>query len=207
MTGDPPADSPPAYTPNLGDPVQLQRQLDELAAALKQKNKGGLAISPYTLPGSIDAIRLSYVGLTQLEPTAREYGTPAYLHPNFSEPKPPPAYRNADYRLGMIAVGVFSFPGNTFLDMDCESSTHYDGESSGTTTISGYSEEYRAHQLLEYPLINLALEGDVILPEIPMGQIIDRLRLLKLQPTLDDNVGLRYVMGLSQYIVLLTLKL
>jgi len=78
-----PTDAPPAYTPNLRDPAQLRRQLDELDASLKEKNKGALSISPYTLPGSIDAIRLLYIGLTTLDLTAREYGTPTYLHPNF----------------------------------------------------------------------------------------------------------------------------
>jgi hypothetical protein len=73
----------------LRDPAQLRRQLDEFDASLKQKNKGALSISPYTLPGSIDAVRLLYIGLTTLDLTAREYGTPIYLHPNFSKPESP----------------------------------------------------------------------------------------------------------------------
>lgn len=205
LADNPPSNAPPAYSRNLGDPAQLQRQLDELEDALRQKTKGSLYILPYTLPGSIDAIRLLYIGLTQLDLTSREHGTPTYLHPNFSESESPPAYRNADHRLGMMAVGTYSYPGNTFLDMDCESSAYFDGKYPGTTTISGYSEEYRAYQLLQYPLLSLALEGNSVLPEIPMGKIVDRLRMLRLQPTLEDNTVLKDMLGLSQYIALLFL--
>ena len=197
-----PSDAPPAYTPNLSDPAQLRRQLDELGVELKRKNKGGLSVSPYTLPGSIDAIRLLYTGLTQLDLTPREYGTPTYLHPNFSESELVPVYHHADHRIGMMTVGTSSYPGNTFLDMDCESSAYYDGKNPGTSSISGYSEEYRAQQLLNYPLLNLQLEGDSVLPEIPMGNIVDRLRMLRLRPTLEDNTSLAEVLGLSQYVTL-----
>jgi len=103
----------------------------------------------------------------------------------------------------MMGVGTSSYPGNTFLDMDCESSAYFDGKYTGTTTISGYSEEYRAHQLLQYPLLSLALEGNSVLPEVPMGKIVDRLRMLRLQPTLEDNTVLKDMLGLSQYIALL----
>lgn len=98
----------------------------------------------------------------------------------------------------MMTVGTSSYPGNTFLDMDCESSAYYDGKNPGTSSISGYSEEYRAQQLLNYPLLNLQLEGDSVLPEIPMGNIVDRLRMLRLRPTLEDNTSLAEVLGLSQ---------
>jgi hypothetical protein len=198
-----PSNAPPAYSRNLSDPAQLQRQLDELEDALRQKTKGSLYILPYTLPGSIDAIRLLYIGLTQLDLTSREYGTPTYLHPKLSESELPLARRNADHRLGMMAVGTVSYPGNTFLDMDCESSAYFDGKYPGTTTISGYSEEYRTYQLSKYPLLNFALEGASVLPEIPMGKIVDRLRILRLQPTLEDNTVLKDMLGLSQYIALL----
>ena len=58
--------------------------MDELNAALREKNKGALSISPSTLPGNIDSIRLLYMGLAQTDLTAREYGTPTYLHPSHS---------------------------------------------------------------------------------------------------------------------------
>jgi hypothetical protein len=103
----------------------------------------------------------------------------------------------------MMSVESYSYPGSTFLDMDCESSAYCDGRNPGTTTISGYSEEYRAHQLLKYPLLSLALEGNSVLPEIPMGKIVDRLRMLRLQPTLEDSTALADMLGLSQYIALL----
>src|SRR5947207_13222632 len=99
-----------------------------------------------------------------------------------------------------MAVDTFSYPGNTFLDMDCESSGYYEGKLPGTVSISGYSEEYREHQLLIYPLLNLALEGTTILPLMPLDKIVDRIRLLQLQPTLEDNEALREILGMSQYV-------
>lgn len=59
--------------------------MEELNAILRQKNKGALSISPYTLPGNIDALRLLYIGLAQTDLTAREYGIPSYLHPSHSQ--------------------------------------------------------------------------------------------------------------------------
>lgn len=63
----------------------VEQKIRELEQALKVKNKGSLSIRPYTTAGSIDAIRLLYVGMTQNELTGRELGTPTYLHPNFGE--------------------------------------------------------------------------------------------------------------------------
>jgi hypothetical protein len=76
----------PAYTEDLGDPATYDQRLTDLETSLASKNKGGLSIRPYTLPGNIDAIQLVYVGLTQLELTPRELGTPSYLHPSFGKP-------------------------------------------------------------------------------------------------------------------------
>lgn len=59
--------------------------MEELNVILRQKNKGALSISPYTLPGNVDAIRLLYIGLAQTDLTAREYGIPTYLHPSYSQ--------------------------------------------------------------------------------------------------------------------------
>ncbi|KAH0559839.1 hypothetical protein GP486_003648, partial [Trichoglossum hirsutum] len=98
----------------------------------------------------------------------------------------------------LMALNTLDFPGNTFLDMDCESSGYYDGKLPGTVTISGYSEEYREHQLLIAPLLNVALRGTTIIPTMPLDKIVDRIRLLQGQPTLEDNEALRGILGLSQ---------
>ena len=99
-----------------------------------------------------------------------------------------------------MAVDTLSYPGNTFLDMDCESSGYYEGKIPGTVTVSGYSEEYREHQLLAAPLLNFALEGTAVLPAMPLDKIVERIRLLQRQPTLEDNGALREILGLSQYV-------
>lgn len=99
-----------------------------------------------------------------------------------------------------MAVNMLSYPGSTFLDMDCESSGYYDGKLPGTASISGYSEEYREDQLLGLPSLNISLEGTNTLPTIPMDKIVNRIRLLKGQPTLEDNEALKDILGLSQYV-------
>jgi hypothetical protein len=99
-----------------------------------------------------------------------------------------------------MAVDAISFPGNTFLDMDCESSSRYEGKIPGTTSISGYSEEYREHQLLRAPLLNLALESTETLPTMPLDKIVERMRAQQQVATLEDNVALRDILGLSQYV-------
>jgi hypothetical protein len=100
----------------------------------------------------------------------------------------------------MMVHNALSYPGSTFLDMDCESSGYYEGKLPGTVTISGYSEEYREHQLLAAPMLNFALEGATVLPAMPLDKIVDRIRLLQQQPTLEDNESLRGILGLSQYV-------
>jgi hypothetical protein len=94
-------------------------------------------------------------------------------------------------------VPAEDYPGNTFLDMDPESSPNYDGQLPGTTTVSGYSEEYRNSQLLIAPALSLQLEANVGLPIVPLTQIIARLQLLKILP-IEDNKGLLAFLGLSQ---------
>jgi hypothetical protein len=37
-------------------------------------------------------------------------------------------------------VDAISYPGNTWLDMDSESSAYYEGKLVGTVSVSGYSE-------------------------------------------------------------------
>lgn len=94
-------------------------------------------------------------------------------------------------------VDINKYPGNTFLDMDPESGSFYDGQLPGTTTVGGYSEEYRSHQLLLAPALNLHLEASVGLPTIPLSQIVTRLQTLKFA-RLEDDQGLVKFLGLSQ---------
>jgi hypothetical protein len=87
-----PSEPPPGYTPNFSstDPAirarsqeALAAQLNTLQSTLAIKNKGSLSIRPYTAAGGIDAVRLFYVGLTQMQLTPREIRAPIYLHPSF----------------------------------------------------------------------------------------------------------------------------
>lgn len=93
-----------------------------------------------------------------------------------------------------------SYPGNTWLDMDAETSAYYEGKLLGTVSISGYSEEYREHQLLIAPMLQLSLESTSTLPVIPLDKIVQRIQTLKISPTSEDNEGLRGLIGLSQYV-------
>ncbi|KAH8589023.1 hypothetical protein B0O99DRAFT_582254 [Bisporella sp. PMI_857] len=190
-----PADAPPGYTPSLNnaDPAvralsqqALQVQLTELQNKLKISNKGALSIRPYTAAGNIDCLRLFYLGMTQLELTARELSTPVYLHPIFN----------------YMHITAASYPGSTWLNIDCETSAYYEGKLPGTVSIGGYSEEYREHQLLIAPLLQLSLESATTLPVIPLNQIVQRLQTLQRNPTSEDNEGLRGFLGLSQLIAL-----
>jgi hypothetical protein len=80
---------PPGYSPNIAssDPsvrtLSLTTRLTQMMTSLASKTKGSLTIRPYTAPGSIDAVRLYYVGMTTLELTDRELGTLTFLHPSF----------------------------------------------------------------------------------------------------------------------------
>jgi hypothetical protein len=92
-----PTDAPPGYTPNINNPDPtirtlsqgaLDTQLRELQINLGSQRKGSLSILPQTLTGNIDAVQLAYIGMTTLQLTARELGTPTYLHPGFGELSP-----------------------------------------------------------------------------------------------------------------------
>jgi hypothetical protein len=99
-----------------------------------------------------------------------------------------------------MAVDAISYPGSTFLDMDCESTGHYEGKLPGTVSISGYSEEYREHQLLLSPRLNLSLESTTSLQVAPLDKIVQRIQILQRMPTSEDNEALRNLLGLSQYV-------
>ena len=97
----------------------------------------------------------------------------------------------------MSTVDIYTHPGNNFIDQDCESSSYYDGKSPGTTSIVGYSEEYRAQQLAQAPLLRFVLEANSCLPQIPLSKIVDRIRKIKFQPNQEENEGLREFLNLS----------
>jgi hypothetical protein len=87
-------DAPPGYTPSLNNPDPAVRilsqqaigtKLKEFETTLKRKNRGSISIKPFTGEGGIDAVQLVYIGLTQLELTSRELGTPVYLHSSFGK--------------------------------------------------------------------------------------------------------------------------
>jgi hypothetical protein len=84
--------------------------------------------------------------------------------------------------------------------MDAETLAYYEGKLPGTVSISGYSEEYREHQLLRTPMLQLSLESTTALPVIPLDKIVQRIQTLKILPTSEDNEGLRGLLGLSQYV-------
>ncbi|KAF2753216.1 hypothetical protein EJ05DRAFT_515049 [Pseudovirgaria hyperparasitica] len=164
---------------------KLRERLARLHFVLSKKSKGSLALRPYTATGNVDAVKLFFVGLKQTELTEREVPPPFYLHPSFKA----------------MAVDQQSFPGNTFLDMDCESSCFYQGKWPGTVSVSGYSEEYREHQLNLSPLAEIALEGSVIPPLASLDRIVERIRSLQTEDT-EDPDGLREMLGISEFISL-----
>ena len=82
--------------------------------------------------------------------------------------------------------------------MDRETSESYEGKIPGTTTVDGYSEEYRAYQLSKPRFIIPPLKENIALPEVPLSEIVGRLLALKLQPTLENDAGLEYLLRLSR---------
>ena len=83
-----PVDSPPEYTPP--PPAQpriqaqdIERKILDIQRLMATKNKGQLVIKPYTSTLQIDAIQLTYAGLTTFELPLLP--VPTYLHPTFSK--------------------------------------------------------------------------------------------------------------------------
>src|SRR5277367_5369137 len=97
-----------------------------------------------------------------------------------------------------MAVDRINYPGNTFLDIDCESSGYYEGKLPGTVGISGYSKEYLEQQLLLFPLLNLSHESTIVLQALPLDKIIERIQTLQRTPTSQDNEALRSIFSQSQ---------
>jgi hypothetical protein len=81
------AELPPGYTPRANPNMSLRELMTQLTTPetfLAARNKGSLSLRPYTSKGGVDAVQLLYAGMTQVELTSRELGTPSYLHPAFS---------------------------------------------------------------------------------------------------------------------------
>ena len=97
-----------------------------------------------------------------------------------------------------MVVDNYGYPGSTWLDMDPESSAYYEGKLPGTVGISGYSEEYRMHQLVIQPLLNLSLEGSAPLRDVAIDSVVAHMRRVQLRPNTEDDDGLMTLLGLSQ---------
>jgi tetratricopeptide (TPR) repeat protein len=91
LTENVPSDPPPSYsaepTPqrNTVTAADITDRLQSLAIALAPRNKGRIRVQAYTSTDSVDAVRLIYVGMTNLELTVRELPVPTYLHESHSE--------------------------------------------------------------------------------------------------------------------------
>jgi hypothetical protein len=94
-------------------------------------------------------------------------------------------------------VNSTEYPGSTFLDQDPETSAHFDGRYIGTVSVSGFSEEYREHQLSIQPMLSLHLEAEVGFPVISLDKIVARIKLVQASITLEDDAGLKEFLGLS----------
>ncbi|KAL9036918.1 MAG: hypothetical protein Q9214_005926, partial [Letrouitia sp. 1 TL-2023] len=176
-----PNDHPPPYSPATMTRSQIEERLRQLEIALTAKKKGSLALRPFTSANSVDAVQLIYIGLTILELTNRELGIPVYLHPSFD----------------LMTFHLASYPGSTLVNMDPETSIYYEGKLPGTISISGFSEEYREHQLSVSPLLQLNLEGPSIFATVSIDKIVQRLRMVQKQPEVEDDEGLKQFLGLS----------
>ncbi|OBT76638.1 hypothetical protein VF21_05330 [Pseudogymnoascus sp. 05NY08] len=193
------SEAPPGYTPSLNNPDPAVRilsqqaigtKLREFETTLRGRNRGSISIKPYTGEGYVDAVQLVYNGLTQADLTNRELSTQTqtYLHSSFST---------------MTFHGV-DFPSNTFLNNDCETSPFYEGKMPGTVTITGYSKEYRVHQLSLNPRLNITFEASGALPGASLDKIVQRISALQLLGTSEDSECLSQMLGLSQIEILQT---
>lgn len=181
---------------------EVETRIAQLQTAMVVKNKGSLSVRPYTSVGSIDAVQLLYIGMTVSELTSREVGLPTFMHQTFSTYLSLGWVQQAIVLANSVAdrmvVEYTDLPKSTFPDMDCESSPYYEGKNPGTVSINGYSEEYREHQLVIAPILSLALEGPSCFEAVPLDTVVNHIRRVQLQPTLEDDESLKVVLGLSQ---------
>lgn len=67
----------------------------------------------------------------------------------------------------------------------------------GTTSVLGYTEEYRERQLAAQIQLRLTLEGTTTPPVQAIQNIVQRIQLLQANPTLEDNAGLDRLLELQ----------
>lgn len=97
--------------------------------------------------------------------------------------------------LDLQTTDAIVYPGNNFLDKDCEVSARYAGSIPGTTTITGYSLEYRLYQMSR----DADLQMESLRQGLPQNQLANIVtRLQNLQIDLEDNEGLKPLLGMSQ---------
>jgi len=97
-------------------------------------------------------------------------------------------------------VSTISHPGTNFLDYDCETASSYDGYHVGTTSVVGYSEEYREFQLSQTVQFQLSLEERNSPPPMTLDAIVERIQMLQRNPAHEDNTRLRQILGLPAYV-------
>ncbi|ELR03936.1 hypothetical protein VC83_09032 [Pseudogymnoascus destructans] len=193
------SDAPPGYTPSVNNPDPAVRilsqqaigtKLREFETTLRGRNRGSISVKPYTGEGYVDAVQLVYNGLTQADLTNRELSTQTqtYLHSSLST----------------MTFHEIDFPSNVFLNNDCETSPFYEGKMPGTVTITGYSKEYRVHQLSLNPRLNITFEASGALPGASLDKIVQRISALQLLGTSEDSKFLGQLLGLSQIEILQT---
>ncbi|KAG8534015.1 uncharacterized protein KY384_000857 [Bacidia gigantensis] len=177
-----PNEPPPSYSQGTSISItEANRRSTELNLALAAQNKGCIGIRPYTTSDGIDVVQLIYEGMTQAELTTREIGKPIFLHDKFKS----------------MVVSSYNIPGTNWLDLDPESSEHYEGKLGGTVAIQGYSEEYRTYQLIKRPLVKLALEASSGFKEVDLEKIVTHARLIQSLPTTENDEALKKLLNLS----------
>lgn len=82
--------------------------------------------------------------------------------------------------------------------MDPESMSAYDGTIAGTVSVTGWSEEYRSHQLLLYPDLNLIYESLDTYQLVSAERLVRHIQTLQYRPAIEDDTSLKNLLGLSQ---------
>ncbi|KAF4622668.1 hypothetical protein G7Y89_g14358 [Cudoniella acicularis] len=171
-----PDEAPPDYSPRVNSqtldqmsPDELVNRMEALAEGLASKTQGGLALKAFTGPDGIDSVVVLLAGLPPEQMLGAEPFVPV-INPAFEA----------------MTVDCIRFPGNTFEDIDAEAFAFYSAKVPGTVLIAGYSQEYREHQLLRQPHVNIFKEGQISLPKVPLKNIMKRLQEIQLAPAGTD---------------------
>lgn len=183
-----PDEAPPEYSPRTEPPTEestmsaeeMIHRSNEFQEKVNKLAKGSLVVKGYTGTDAIDGVVVLLAGLPLEETLSAEQATPA-LHPSFKT----------------MTVSRSNFPGNTFNDMDAEAEPFYAAKFPGTILVAGFDHEYREQQLREKPHVNLVKQSEKTLPVMKIESIMKRLQQLKANPTLEDDEGLKKVLGLS----------